>query len=544
MEQVNPLYKLRAYSVRPLLLLIGAFVFIWFINLITPSIIPIHGLASVLYGALVLIWGVSVSWRIPEKNVSRLLNMGAILTCLLFVLRLSRWNFFDYSEAISRYLWYLMYIPFLFVPLLSFFAAVLTKNRNSQKPLKHVLFLLPVTSLLLILVLTNDITGAIFSIEYKNGGYTYHYRPVYYFIVVWEIVISILVFVVLMKCCNLSLSRRRWYVPAGLFATGLSALLAYMIHGGSFYLHGINLYNIQEVWAFIFTVPWEACIFIGLLPSNSGYGALFSASHVGAGILDKKGSVIYVSENFDLKGSANTVVKKHSINGGEVLWTEDHTGIIEANRKLKNLTEEMIAENELIEEENKIAAEKNALMERNRLYETIAKSLEPELTGIRKLLTKKDNSSFDKESIIEASILGVYVKRRANLMFLADKGKAVSSTELFLSIRETMEYLELGGCATELTEDGSMEIPGKFVLLSYDLFKDTVMASRESMHACLVKIHATDSFKVTIQTDAVGFFKAKEWHENELASCGLMLTEQLEDDTVTISIFSERRDKS
>lgn len=517
-----------------------AFFLIEVVSWLTPWLIPINGISSLLFAALLIFWAFYASLRIMQKNVRIILWTGAFVTSFLFVLRYLRWNVFADNEIVSRFLWYLMYVPFLMVPLLSFMAALCAGKRHQKRPLRHFSWLFFVCILLIAMVLTNDLTGAIFTIVYDKGKMHYHYNPLYFVLIVWEFSFTIATFAVLMYYCKLSMCRRKWYIPLAIFFVGLAALVAYMINGGSFYFRGINLYNVQEVWAYLFVALWEAFIHIGFLPSNSGYAELFEASHLGAAIQDESGKVVYSSTSYDKETengyeNASLVRRSQPIRGGSVTWLEDHLNILAANDELSKLADETIAENELIEEENRIAAEKTAYEERNRLYDTIASSLHSSLSVLKMLLSSDGGSYKEKEKLIAAQVLGVYVKRRANLTLLADREREISSTELFLSIKESFEYMELSGTACEIREENPGLVKAEYLLLAFDYYEGVVEASSEPMCACSVVVTG-NPFSLVIETELRPYVTVPDELEDRIRSAGLTIRYKEEDETVRLEV--------
>ena len=86
----------------------------------------------------------------------------------------------------------------------------------------------------------------------------------------------------------------------------------------------------------------ECCIQVGLIPTNTGYAALFEAGTFGAQITDNDYQIRYTSANSPeiSKGimqkaetaavslDKNTLLKSHPIDGGHVFWQEDITEIL------------------------------------------------------------------------------------------------------------------------------------------------------------------------------------------------------------------------
>ena len=80
-------------------------------------------LRSFIYIGLYAAWGLSVRRRIAQKQVGRYLTSVSVLLILWFVFRTVKYFIFRHPDAI-RYLWYLFYLPMLFVPMLALLIAM------------------------------------------------------------------------------------------------------------------------------------------------------------------------------------------------------------------------------------------------------------------------------------------------------------------------------------------------------------------------------------------------------------------------------------
>ena len=79
--------------------------------------------------------------------------------------------------------------------------------------------------------------------------------------------------------------------------------------------------------------------------------------------------------------------------------------------------------------------------------------------------------------------MGAYLKRRSNLVFLADHSGAVPARELLLCLNESVSNLRLTGavCAVKFDLEGS--INGNAAGLLYDFFEAVVEAAWEDLPA-------------------------------------------------------------
>lgn len=73
-------------------------------------------LRSFIYIGLFAAWGLSVRQRIVQKQVCRFMTVTAVLLIIWMVVRSAKYFIFWQPDAV-RYLWYLFYLPMLFVPM-------------------------------------------------------------------------------------------------------------------------------------------------------------------------------------------------------------------------------------------------------------------------------------------------------------------------------------------------------------------------------------------------------------------------------------------
>lgn len=80
-------------------------------------------LRSLIYIGLFAAWGLSVRQRIVQKQVCRFMTVTAVLLIIWMVVRSAKYFIFWQPDAV-RYLWYLFYLPMLFVPMLALLIAM------------------------------------------------------------------------------------------------------------------------------------------------------------------------------------------------------------------------------------------------------------------------------------------------------------------------------------------------------------------------------------------------------------------------------------
>lgn len=78
---------------------------------------------AVLYLLLFALWGYSIDRRILQKQALHCLRLIAALMLFWLILRTLKYEVVT-DLTVARYLWYLYYLPMLFIPLLGMYTAL------------------------------------------------------------------------------------------------------------------------------------------------------------------------------------------------------------------------------------------------------------------------------------------------------------------------------------------------------------------------------------------------------------------------------------
>ena len=222
--------------------------------------------------------------------------------------------------------------------------------------------------------------------------------------------------------------------------------VAYYANGGnSPEIFGIRLYLIQEVSVLLFVGTCEAAIHIGLIPSNSGYNSVFENAGWNVAMADGDGNIVKTSG--DMEGITSSeimrslkepvpvrdgyVMKAVRNDEGITAWLTDISGIEKVSRELKAASIELEGENDIIQKESEIKLQRASIEAQNRLYDSVVPILKPQIDSIMKLLDEATD-----ESLLRATVMCIYVKRRFNLFLVADGKEYINSV-----LKEQGEYL-------------------------------------------------------------------------------------------------------
>ena len=480
-------------------------------------------LRSLIYIALYIGWGISVSKRIIQVQVRHYLIAVSGLMVFWFVIRSMRY-FFITDIGIARQLWYLYYLPMLFIPLFSLFVAIsLGKPENARLSKTARLLLSIPTVLCLLLVLTNDFHQLVFSFPEGevwtdiNNGYTFGY----YIVLGWEILCSLAAFIIMIIKCRLS--YRKKYLPFLLLTASIGYALIYVSGAEWMQLIGGDITAAQ---CLMFTGILECCIQCGLIQTNTGYRAMFEAGSIGAQIVDTDWHIRYASSNApklpsDRMRSAeseaakldnNTLLRSSKIPGGHVLWQEDITDITALLEKLEENRKTISESNDVEQENYKTKVKINTVREKNRLYDRLQAQTAHQIELLDQLLTQYETEGdpeIRRSLLAKAAVIGAYIKRRGNLMFIGEKSDVTDTAELSACLEESFANLELMGVECAIDIPGKNSIYTRDAIRVYDYFEAVTEEAMNDLRFVWLKARSLE--------DAVIFYLQAE-SKTELSS--------------------------
>ena len=478
-------------------------------------IVPGGIVRSLIYIALYIGWGISVSKRIIQVQVRHYLISVSCLMVFWFVIRSTNY-FFTEDAEVERLLWYWYYLPMLFIPLLSLFVAIsLGKPANSKLSKTTLLLYIP-TVLCLLLVLTNDFHQLIFSFPegkvWTDNNMNYAFG--YYFVLGWEILCGLAAFIIMLIKCRLS--QRKKYLPFLLLACSIGYALIYASGAEWMQLIGGDITAAQ---CLMFTGILECCIQYGLIQTNTGYQALFEAGSIGAQIVDTDCHTRYASSNApeltaDMMRSAekdaamldsNTLLRSGRIPGGHVLWQEDITDITALLENLEENRKTISESNDMEQENYKTKVKINTVREKNRLYDRLQAQTAHQIELLDQLLTQYEAQSdpeIRRSLLAKAAVIGAYIKRRGNLMFIGEKSDVTDTAELSACLDESFANLELMGVECAIDIPGKNSITIRDAIRVYDFFEAVTEEAMDDIRFVWLKARSLE--------DAVIFYLQAE----------------------------------
>lgn len=476
---------------------------------------------SIVYICLTVVWIITIQRRMTFGNLRRYIVLGGSFIISLFIMRLIRWTFYSGIPVLERLFWYLYYVAIIVLPLLSILLAINVGIEEKDRNLKLERVLKLSSAAIILVVITNDLHNLIFNIKgYVDGSIKYSYTIGYYFIVSWCVILSGASLLILIKRSNNTAAKKLSWIPAVISLSFTSLLFIYIVRGGSApKVFGHKLYNFQEAYSLVFIGLWESCLRIGLIPSNSDYDGIFRLSSINAAIADDNNRIKYHSR--EIKGLSSAEIEKadkgndvyldensllrtqHISPTGKVIWIEDHTTINELNDELKEALARISEENNLLEMENDIKAQKAALLTRSRLYDGIALRTKGQLEKIEEIIEKIELTGQNTiEGLKLCSLYGAYAKRQANLSILSEQFKKLKLEELRYAIRESLENVKLLGIDANVSGiKADMEFDGELLIFAYEVFESTLEAALPDVETISCILLGDDGIKLEILMD-------------------------------------------
>ena len=477
-----------------------------------------------IYIVLFAAWGVSTRNRIIQPQVRRYLTAIAALMVFWLTVRTIKYSL-DEAAWLMRHLWYLYYLPMLFIPFLAVFVALsLGKPENYRLPKWTALLYIP-TFALLLMVLTNDLHQLVFVFPADAVVWMddYHYAIVYFLAVGRIILCALTALVIMLIKCRVPHSRKVLMLP---FVPVAIALL----YGVLYILRMIGIPGLAwtrviagdmtVVFSLLIAAVLESCIQCGLIQANTHYMELFDASTVGAQITDPEYHVVLSS------GAAKTVdigvlrqtkqapvmleggirVSGAPIKNGQVIWTEDMSPLINVLADLEEAKENLQDNKDILKEEHALKVREAHISEQERLYHIIQRDTEKQILLMDKMIEQAENTASDEERrniLKKMLVIGAYLKRRSNLVFLSDKDSVLASRKLELSIEESINNLETFGVTCGFISELTEPILAMNVIAMYDFFEEVAERSLDNMSSIL--IHAgkkPDFIFFSVDTDS------------------------------------------
>lgn len=420
----------------------------------------VNHIRTALYLLLFTLWGFSLGRRIIQRQALHCLRLTAALMLLWLILRTLKYSVVT-GPAAGRYIWYLYYLPMLFLPLLCVYIALSMGKSEDYRLSRGTGMLSIIPAALFLLVITNDLHQQVFAFKSGVPGLpvsgTYSYRPLYFICLGWIVVCMAFSLVCLFRKSRIPSGEGKRITP---FVLGCAMLLYSIL-----YLSGIPAVrwwfgDMNVMFCLMYAAIYESCIRCRMIPSNTGYVELFEASTLAACIADRSGRIVLRSraagEDMTCPQEGQRIVRPDGmrissapISGGYAVWQDNVRQLAELRTRLNANKEEMERNKKKLKDAYLVQKSLHELTEKNRIYNELEAKHSRQAAQMRQMLAQCERSGpAERRSLLKkVLLLGTYIKRSANLYFLSSEYQWLPQQELRLTVDEAVRALT--ACGTE-----------------------------------------------------------------------------------------------
>ena len=420
----------------------------------------VNHIRTALYLLLFALWGFSLDRRIIQRQTLHCLRLTAALMLLWLILRTLKYSVVT-GPAAGRYIWYLYYLPMLFLPLLWVYIALSMGKSEDYRLSRGIGMLSIIPAVLFLLVITNDLHQQVFAFKSGVPGLpvsgTYSYRPLYFICLGWMVGCMAFSLVCLFRKIRIPSGERKRITP---FVLGCATLLY-----GILYLSGIPAVrwwfgDMNVMFCLLYAAIYESCIRCRMIPSNTGYVELFEATTLAACIADRSGRIVLRScaagEDMTCPQEGRRIVRPDGmrissapISGGYAVWQDNVRQLAELRTRLNANKEEMERNKKKLKDAYLVQKSLHELTEKNRIYNELEAKHSRQTVQMRQMLARceKSEPAERRRLLKKVLLLGTYIKRSANLYFLSSEYQWLPQQELRLTVDEAVRTLT--ACGTE-----------------------------------------------------------------------------------------------
>ena len=456
---------------------------------------------AALYLLLFALWGFSLDRRIIQTQALHCLRLTAALMLLWLVLRTLKYEVVT-DLTVARYIWYLYYLPMLFIPLFGVYIALSLGRPEGFRLTGRIGALAIIPAVLFLLVITNDLHQQAFAFSSGVPGepdnYSYSHGPVYFCCLGWMVTCMFFSLILLLKKSRVPGSPKKKLTP---FVLGCATVLY-----GLLYLLGLPAVrrwfgDMNVMFCLLYAAIYESCIRCRMIQSNTGYVELFEATTLAACIADRTGNIVLRSRAADEdmvcpKNGLQIIrpdgmrISSAPISGGYAVWQDNVRPLTELRTKLSENKAKIKNNKEKLQEAYLIQKKLHELTEKNRIYDEMEARYGEQITRVGQLLRQCEGAAPEEiqSALKRILLLGTYIKRSANLYFLSQEYELLPQQELRLTVDEAVRVITVCGteCSVVYHTTGPMRSTEVARLL--ELLKTVTEASIGGLYSLFISV--------------------------------------------------------
>ena len=456
---------------------------------------------AALYLLLFSLWGFSIDRRIIHKQTQHCLRLTAALMLVWLVLRTLKYEIVT-DPTVARYIWYLYYLPMLFIPLLGVYIALFLGKPQEIRLNVRTGCLAIVPAVLFLSVITNDLHQQVFAF---SGGVpggqdnsSFSHRPLYFACLVWMVACMVFSLVRLLNKSRIPGSGKKNLAP---FVTGCITVLY-----GVLYLSGLPAVrwwfgDMNVMFCLLFAAIYESCIHCRMIQSNTGYVELFEATTLAACIADSSGNIVLRShaacEDIACPEEGTQVfrpdgirISSAPISGGYAVWQDNVRPLTELRAKLSGNKAIIKNNKEKLQEAYFIQKKLYELTEKNRIYDELEARYGKQINRIGQLLKQcEDTGPAEVQNLLKRILLlGTYIKRGANLYFLGMEYELLPQQELRLTVDEAVRVMTVCGTECSVVYRTTKPMRSTEVMRLFDLLKTVAEMTINGLQSLFISV--------------------------------------------------------
>ena len=475
------------------------------------------------YVVLIASWAVSIKSRITTGSVRFFLLADAAVMLYGLTIRFIQDTWWQDNIALMRVSG--LFVEATILPMLTmgFFASLGTGRADTYRiSAKWYTVLIPVAVMTVLNMLDEQLHFMFYIIpEEPQPNLTFHPAAGTFLMLGMAIAIMI-VRVLIISRRNRSFTRSR--IQRALIAL-FEPILA-MIFSFSFFavsmqlipaLDGVEVIELYAKIYYVEVLTWEFYIWIGLVPVNVEYRAIFEHADIGMQLIGNDGTRIRSESAAEVTPKQLQELEKresvtpepgfelhaYRLRDGLFLWNKDVSQLQDTIDQLRESAEALEQEGELLEEEWKTREQEARLAARNQIYDELTQEIERPLRLIRETAEQADGNMDERDTLCRLVLLGTYVKRRCNLRLIQKDTPQgiISADDLRISLRDMTDAMNETGIATRMDWVADRAYSPEFAIRVIDTLE--AMLERTSFHPESISLRAEDK-QVRISVNAAG----------------------------------------
>ena len=426
-------------------------------------------------------WTIRFAYKIFDNNIKRyVLGIGGLLFFWLMARLVHRYN--D-----SRIFWYLYYVALIFVPSLYY---ILSRYLTGRKNYKISYTVMTISTVLLILVLTNDFHNIVFRFyddDYKNvAGY--------YIIFLWIIILTI------SSTINLVIKKRSEKRDINVFVPFIPIIIGILYT--FFYINNILSYiqdiDMSTIIGIIFLASLEMLFAMELIPNNVNYEDVFTSSYLPVLILSSEGEILYETNNIvDVPDIIISDIKKgqikdeykswdnkyiiyqvESLDNGYSVIKRDYTNLEIVREKLSLQNKKLIEQEKLLKKQRRIKEKLYEIKINNEIFENLSRRIEGKRKRIEDIIEVMHKP--DVAGLNEIKLLVAYCKRMSNLIVSNYNNEIYDADKISVIFNELLTDSEFFGIHGVVNTGRSVFYESKKITSLYDIIFSLFYNTRDT----------------------------------------------------------------